>query len=263
MSIMSIPCSENTVLINTTHKILAEVQTANPSVVTTMPTPQMENVLGYDTIFESWKLFLCQYKRPYPHKGMFFYYLDRFQTGQLRIWASIANSPSAFFPLVLTSSDQHLVQINPQLLDNVIFVDVMDVGPTSTSIRVSRSSEENLIVEYKILNGPWTPVSRFYFWPNVKRHLEECKFGEVMKSGGKITSSNIRLRETIESLTINVLPSWWRMRVQQAFADRFPNQTDLFLKYVDNLLSTNRQNDRPTRIASRSFRAFVYPIKSG
>lgn len=249
-------------LVNTTHKILSEIQTANPGIVATMPTQQMENILGYDTVFESWKLFLCQYKRPYPHKGKFYYYLDRQQTAKLRIWAAIANSPSAFFPLVLTSSDQHLALINPDLLDNVIFVDVRDLGPTSTMIRVSGHPSRNPKVEFKVLNGPWVAVAGPYIWQDVKTGLEDCKFGEIMRYRQQTTESNSLLRSAISSFDENVLPPWWRKRAGTAFGERFPDQAELFLKFIDGLVFENRKRERPTRITSPSFRAFIYPMKT-
>ena len=258
---MSFPCSENTVLVNATHKMLSQLQPANPNLVATMPTPRMENILGYDTEFENWKLFFLQYKRPYYRNGRFYYYLNINQTIKLLIWPIISGSPCAFFPLVLTMSDQHLAQINPQLLDNVYFVDVMSVWPISTMIRVDMAPDGNLIIEYKIRYGPWIQLRSFYSWKAIRSQVETCEIGGLMKFKGEITESNRLLRETISLLYENELPPWWRSKAEKVVSERFRERPTLqFSEFVEKLLAENQRMEKPTIIGSRSFRAFVCPF---
>jgi hypothetical protein len=258
---MSIPCSENTVLINTTHKILSDLQTTNPNIVATMPTSNAENVLGFDTVFRSWKLFLCQYKRPYYENGEFTYYLNMDQTLILAFWSMIFGSLCAFYPLVLASSDQHLTSINLQLLDNVLFVDVRRISPFSTMIWVDTKPKGGIQIECKIWRGPWIPVRGYYRWQHLRQQVEECKAGGFMKRDGEVTESNKLLRDAIVSLSDNELPSWLRARVQKWFVERSDKQAEVFLDFAENLLARNREMERPTHIASPSLRAFICPTK--
>ena len=258
---MSFPCSENTILVNATHKMLSQLQQATPNLVATMPTPRMENILGYDTEFESWKLFFLQYKRPYYRNRRFYYYIDVFQNIRLLFWPTISGVSCAFFPLALVRSDQHLARINPQLLDHVIFVDVMNVWPVSTMIRAEVGSNGNLILHYKIRYGPWIPVKSFYLWKDIKEAVESCDIGGTMKLRGEPTASNRLLRETIYSLGENELPSWWRSKAEESMREHFAERNaSQLLELTDELLSENRRKEKPTSIASRSFRAFVYPM---
>jgi hypothetical protein len=260
---MSFPCSENTVVVNTTHKMLSQLQQANPNLVATMPTRRMENILGYDVEFESWKLFFLQYKRPVYRNRRFYYNLDISQNIKLLFWPIISGASCAFFPLVLVRSDQHLAQLNPQLLDNVIFVDAMNVWPVSTMIRVEVRSHSNLNVHYKIRDGPWMPIRGFIFWKDIKSAVESCEIGGMMKHRGETTEANRLLREAIYSLSRNQLPSWWRSRVKETIGDSFVERRTLqILEFTDELLSENRRREKPTNITSRSFRAFIYPVAS-
>lgn len=259
---MSYPCSESTVLVNTTHKMLSELQLANPNLVATMPTPRVENVFGYDTAFESWKLFLCQYKRPYCDNGRFHYYLDITQNIKLHFWAQIFLSPCTFFPLVLTKSDQHLAKINSRLLDNVIFVDVMNVWPISTQLRVDSTLDGQFSVEYKVRKGPWVSVN-FYKWNQIALGIRSCDVGGKMKLRNEITESNRLLREIVYSLDENKLPSWWHSRAEKLIIERFEERSAVqFSEALQKMLSWNIQRERPTTIVSRSFRAFVYPMNT-
>jgi len=260
---VSSPSSESTVLVNTTHKMLSQLQTLNPNLVATLPTPRLENILGYDTAFKSWKLFLCQYKRPYYRNGRFYYHLNTSQNVTLYFWPIILGSPSAFFPLVLASSDQHLAQINPQLLDHVIFVNAMSVWPISTMIRVDGALQGKLSVEYKVWRGPWVPVVSLYGWQDIDLGVRSCKIGGLMKSQGEITELNHLLREAITLLSDNRLPSWWQDRAERAIEEHFEERSkSQFFEYVDGLLAENRKREKPTTIASRSFRAFICPLKT-
>ena len=260
---MPIPCSENTVLINTTHKILSQLQSVNAHLVATMPTPQMENILGYDTEFPSWKLFFLQYKRPYYRKGRYYYHLNRFQTVKLLTWPISSGRPCAFFPLVLVNSDQHLAKINPNLLDNVFFVDVTKISPISTMIRVDAGSPRKIQIDYKICYGPWVQLKSYHRWHEVKKYIHECEFGGIMKRRGERTESNRLFREVIRSLEENILPQWWRSRAIDMLQEHFDERLiSLFFKSIDQLLTHDREMRRPTRIGSRSFRAFVYPIEN-
>lgn len=262
---MSSPCSESTIMVNTTHKILSELQPLNPHLVSTVPTPQMENVLGYDTEFSSWKLFQLQYKRPYVlRNGQFRFYLNPYQNWQLLYCPVIFSAPCAFFPLVLVSSDQDLAVVNPQLLDNVIFVDVMDIWPgNATIIRVDRSDPVNIQVEWKEPYNPWNRLSTHYSWGDMRRDILSCRIGGLMKENEKRTESNSLFRELIEALFRNTLPKWFRRRVVD-FAKRRDlggDQTEQYLKLVEDTLTMNRKEEKPTTIASRSFRAFIYPVE--
>lgn len=258
---MSSPCSENTILVNATHKMLSQLQVANPNLVATMPTPWMENILGYDIEFNSWKLFFLQYKRPYYRNHRFYYYLDVFQNIKLLFWPIISGAPCAFFPLALVRSDQHLARTNPQLLDHVVFVDVMNVWPDSTMIRVEVASNGNLTLHYKIRYGPWIRIRSFLAWKNIKEAVESCDIGGMMKFGGELTASNRMLRETIDSLNENELPSWWRDRTREAIGEHFrEHNAAQFLDLTYGMLSWYKRKEKPITIASRSFRAFVYPI---
>ena len=260
---MSSPCSENTILVNATHKMLSQLQQTNPNLVATIPTQRMENILGYDIEFESWKLFFLQYKRPYYRNRRFYYYLDIFQNIKLLSWPIISGISCAFFPLALVHSDQHLAQINPQLLDYVIFVDVMNVWPVSTMIRVEAGYDGNLIIDYKIRYGQWIPIKEFYVWKDIKSAVDSCDIGGMMKLRGETTEANRLLRETIYSLSGNELPSWWRSRVEETFGEPFvERRTSQLLEFTDELLSENRRREKPTSITSRSFRAFIYPVTS-
>jgi hypothetical protein len=261
---MAVPCSESTVMVNTTHKILSEFQPFNPHLVATVPTTNMENVLGYDTAFSSWKLFLLQYKRPYVRNGRFYFYLNASQNWQLLYYPVIFGAPCAFFPLVLVSSDQDLAAVNPQLLDNVIFVNVMDIWPgDATTIRVDRTDPTNIQVHWKELHFPWNQLLTYYLWGSMRRDIQRCGVGGLMKEAQRPTESNSLLRELIHALSRNTLPRWFRRRIED-FArrrDLTDNQTSRYLRLVDNALTMNRAKEMPTTIASRSFRAFIYPIE--
>ena len=240
--------------------MLSQLQPLNPSLVATMPTARIENIFGYDTAFESWKLFLCQYKRPYCDYGIFYYYLDIVQNIKLHFWAQNFLNPCAFYPLVLAKSDQHLSSINSRLLDNVIFVDVMSVWPISTQIRVGGVSDGNFSVEYKIRNGPWVSVN-FYRWNDIESGIQSCDIGGKMKLRNEITESHRWLSETVYSLEENKLPPWWQNRANNVISERFQErQKAQFFEAIGRVLSQNRERQRPTSIVSRSFRAFIYPI---
>lgn len=258
---MSFPCSESTILVNATHKMLSRLQQANPNLVATAPTQRMENILGYDIEFESWKLFFLQYKRPYYRNRRFYYYLDVFQNIKLLFWPIISGTSCAFFPLALVRSDQHLARINPRLLDHVIFVDIMNLWPISTMIRVEVKSNGSLIVYYKIRYGPWIPIKSFYLWKDIRAAIESCDIGGIMKLRGEPTESNRLLRDTIDSLSENEFPSWWRRKAEGAIRERFgQRRASQLLEFTDKLLSESRRKEKPTSITSRSFRAFVYPM---
>jgi hypothetical protein len=261
--IMSYPSSESTILVNTTHKMLSQLQQSNPNLVATMPTPRIENILGYDTAFNSWKLFLCQYKRPYNHNGRFYYYLNINQNITLFFWPIILGGPSAFFPLVLASSDQHLAQINPQLLDYVIFVDALNIWPISTMIRVNVNLRGNLSVEYKVWRGPWVPVMNLYHWTDIDLGVRSCRIGGLMKSRGEPTDSSMLLREAVSFLGDNKFPSWWQNRAERVIGEHFEERSKpQFFEFTDRLLKDNRKREKPTTIASRSFRAFICPVNA-
>lgn len=248
-------------MINATHKILSQLQPSSPSLVATMPTPRIENIFGYDTAFESWKLFLCQYKRPYCDNGRYYYYLDITQNIKLHFWTQNFSNPCAFFPLVLAKSDQHLAQINSRLLDNVIFVDVMSVWPISTQIRVQGIADVNIRVEYKIRKGPWVSIPTWYHWNEIEMGIKECSMGGLMKLRNKVTESSESLRRTVYSLEENNLPDWWESRAERVLEDRFEGRSPKeFLGVIGRMLAENRTMEKPTTIVSQSFRAFVYPM---
>lgn len=240
--------------------MLSQLQPVNPNLVATMPTPKIENIFGYDTAFESWKLFLCQYKRPYCDNGRFYYYLDITQNIKLHFWAQNFSSPCAFFPLVLAKSDQHLAKINSRLLDNVIFVDVMGVWPISTQLRVDSTSDGKFRVEYKIRKGPWVSVN-FYDWNAIELGIQSCDIGGKMKFRNAITESSRLLREVVYSLDENKLPPWWQSRAEKVVRERFEERSTIQLsEFIQEMLSWNMRRQRPTTIVSRSFRAFIYPM---
>jgi len=261
MLTMSVPCSENTVLVNTTHKILSQLQQTNPSLVATVPTPRLENIFGYDTAFNSWKLFLCQYKRPHYTRGYYYYYLNIAQNWKLHFWWQSFNSPCVFFPLVLAQSDQHLAHINPNLLDHVVFADVMSVWPLSTMIRVERTKDGILRAEYKIYRGPWVTIPYLYTWSDIKLKIENCEIGGFMKYKGEITESNKSLHEIVYSLQENMLPAWWRKKVEETFGKIFErHQVSQFFDLTNKILNENRKRRKPTSIISQSFKVFIYPV---
>ncbi|MEM2144244.1 MAG: hypothetical protein QW279_02705 [Candidatus Jordarchaeaceae archaeon] len=258
---MAFPCSENTVLVNTTHKMLSQLQQTNPRIVATIPTPKLENIFAYDTAFESWKLFLCQYKRPYYYKQRFYYYLNMVQNWKLHFWWQHFTTPCVFFPLVLTMSDQHLAQINPNLLNHVVFVDAMSVWPLSTMISVEKTMSGRLIAKYKIWHGPWVAIPYLYSWSNIELKIKSCEIGGIMTYRKEITESSRLLRETASSLRENVLPSWWRGRTETTIKERFEERpSSQFFDFTDKILVENRKRKKPTTIVSQSFKAFIYPM---
>ena len=183
------------------------------------------------------------------------------QNWKLHFWWQHFASPCAFYPLVLTMSDQHLAQINPSLLDHVIFVDAMSVWPLSTIIRVEKTLGGRLTAKYKIWHGPWVVIPYLYSWNDIELGIKSCDIGGRMKYRGEITESNRLLRETASSLRENVLPSWLRGRTEAIIRKRFEERSSSqFFDFTNKVLIENRERKRPTTIVSPSFKAFIYPM---
>jgi len=254
------PSSENTILVNVTHKMLTELQLNNPHLVSTIPTQNMENVLGYDMEFDNWKLFFLQYKRPYLRRNRFYFNLDPDQNIRLWVWPLMTGVQCAFYPLALIPSDQHLARFNPNLLDYVFFIDVMDVFPISSQIRIDFNPQGIPLFSYKIKYGPWMPIRQFYSWKTIRKYVELCEIGGIMKKDGEATTSNLQLRETISQLIRNEMPDWLPEKLEQAELSFEEIKAGQLSNFFFSLLLRNRELEKPTMIASRSFRAFIYPL---
>jgi hypothetical protein len=152
---------------------------------------------------------------------------------------------------VLAKSDQHLAKINSKLLDNVIFVDVMNVWPILTQLRVDGASDDKFSVEYKVRKGPWISVN-FYSWNEIELGIQSCDIGGKMKLRNELTESSRLLREIVYSLDENKLPLWWQSRAEKVIGERFEERSARqFLEIIQKMLSRNLQRQRPREKVSR------------
>ncbi|WP_336331113.1 hypothetical protein [Haloarcula sp. CGMCC 1.2071] len=192
--------TENTLTVNATHHMLADLEEEFTGPAALSPNRQMENILGYDTNLPLLKSVVFQYKRPYTVESD----SDRrfsVNRDQWRTLTSLYEYNQAFFvfPEVVDATNLE------HTLSRSVFIDVFGIRRNTSIVYVPENActaGRPTSIRAKINNGGRysVPDALVYDWETLKKSVNACEYGLRFTSQGEWTDAYSTFKRRVNRL---------------------------------------------------------------